>query len=408
MKMEHKRLNVFRLSYINLRGGGFRTGVLIFVVAVLSFSLLVGSIISNSLSNGLGTAKDRLGADIAVIPAGHEAEYEGVILSGEPIRFYFDKSVQSRLAEMEGIEKAAGQFFLTSISSECCSEAVQIIGIDINTDFVTTPWISNVYKSGLRDGQIIVGSDVYPDDDGTVTFYNVKYDVVAQLEKSSTGMDYSVFTTENTVRDLAKAADELGLTQTADLYDTDVDNSLSVVHLKLDEGYDTGKIVSKIKREIDGIDIVRSSKIFEDISDKLGIFSRFIGTVSWAIWLLSAAVLSALYAFGVNARKREFAVLRLLGATRKRVVAVVFCESALVSVFGSIIGLSLAALTILPFSTYIGDRLGLPFLLPDSGHIAVTFIFSLIVSLASGTVSAVFAAVKLAGAETYITMREGE
>jgi putative ABC transport system permease protein len=406
--MERKRLNVFRLSYINLRGGGFRTGVLIFVVAVLSFSLLVASIISNSLSNGLGTAKDRLGADIAVIPAGHEAEYEGVILSGEPIRFYFDKSVQSRLAEMEGIEKAAGQFFLTSISSECCSEAVQIIGIDLDTDFVTTPWISNVYKTGLRDGQIIVGSDVYPDDDGTVTFYNVKYDVVAQLEKSSTGMDYSVFTTENTVRDLAKAAHELGLTQTADLFDTDVDNSLSVVHLKLDEGYDTGKVVSKIRREIDGIDIVRSSKIFEGISDKLGIFTRFIATVSRAIWLLAAAVLSAMYVFGVNARKREFAVLRLLGATQKRVVSVVFCESVLVSLFGSIIGLSLAALTIFPFSTYIGDRLGLPFLLPDSGHIAAAFIFNFIVSLASGTVSAVFAAGKLAGAETYITMREGE
>ncbi|MDR0944131.1 MAG: FtsX-like permease family protein [Ruminococcus sp.] len=406
--MERKRLNVFRLSYINLRGDGFRTGVLIFVVAVLSFSLLVGSIISNSLANGLETAKARLGADIAVIPAGHEAEYEGVILSGEPIRFYFDKSVQSQLVSMEGIEKAAGQFFLTSISSECCSEAVQIIGIDLDTDFVTTPWISNVYKNGLRDGQIIVGSDVYPEDDGTVTFYNVKYDVVAQLEKSSTGMDYSVFTTENTVRDLAKAAHELGLTQTADLFDTDVDNSLSVVHLKLAEGYDTGRIVSKIRREIDGIDIVRSSKIFEGISDKLGIFSRFIGTISWAIWLLAAAVLSALYAFGVNARKREFAVLRLLGATRKRVVALVFCESVLVSVFGSIIGLSLAALIVFPFSTYIGGRLGLPFLLPNSGHIAAAFLFSLIVSLASGTVSAVFAAIKLSRAETYITMREGE
>jgi putative ABC transport system permease protein len=70
--------------------------------------------------------------------------------------------------------------------------------------------------------------------------------------------------------------------------------------------------------------------------------------------------------------------------------------------------LTIAALTIFPFSTYIGDRLGLPFLLPDSRHIAAAFIFSLIVSLASGTVSAVFAAVKLSRAETYITMREGE
>jgi putative ABC transport system ATP-binding protein len=91
----------------------------------------------------------------------------------------------------------------------------------------------------------------------------------------------------------------------------------------------------------------------------LGIFSRFIGTVSWAICLLAAAVLSALYAFG------------------------------------SIIGLSLTALTIFPFSTYIGDRLGLPFLLSDSGHLAAAFLFSLIVSLASETVSAVFTAVKL-------------
>jgi ABC-type lipoprotein export system ATPase subunit len=53
---------------------------------------------------------------------------------------------------------------------------------------------------------------------------------------------------------------------------------------------------------------ITTSEICQGISDKLGLVSRLIRTISWAIWLLAAVVLSALYAFGVNARKREFAV----------------------------------------------------------------------------------------------------
>ena len=85
-----KPLTTRQLSKNNLRSNPFRTVCLVMVVAVLSFTMYGGAILSQSLKNWLYSLKNRLGADLAVVPLEHESQYEGIILSGEPSRFYFD------------------------------------------------------------------------------------------------------------------------------------------------------------------------------------------------------------------------------------------------------------------------------------------------------------------------------
>lgn len=181
--MKRKPLTTVQLSGYNLKNNPCRTAGLVAVAVILSFTLFGGSLLSASLRNGLESLSERLGVDLAVVPVEHEDDYEGIILSGEPARFYFEKSVQERIKKLDGVAQVSSQFFITTLSAACCTVPVQVIGFDPDTDFITKPWIAKVYDSDIDDGELIIGSDILPGDDGTMKFFNNTYKVIAQLEK---------------------------------------------------------------------------------------------------------------------------------------------------------------------------------------------------------------------------------
>jgi putative ABC transport system permease protein len=110
----------------------------------------------------------------------------------------------------------------------------------------------------------------------------------------------------------------------------------------------------------------------------------------------------------INERKKEFAVIRVLGATRKKLAAIVLSESSLAGLAGGVIGIVLAALVVFPFSTYIGDRLQLPYIQPRGMAIVGSIAASLLLSFIVGPLASLYSAVKISRAETYYTLREGE
>lgn len=407
MKKE-KPLTIGRLSLYSLRGKIFRTCSLTFVVFILAFTLFSGAILSASLQNGLSSLKERLGADIAVVPLGYESQYEGIILSSEPIRFYFDKSIEQQISKIEGVAQVTAQFYLSTLSADCCSVQVQIIGIDPETDFVTKPWISKSYSDELKDEQMIIGSDIWADKNGKLIFFNQEFSVVAKLEKTSTGMDNSVFVNMTTIRKLAKSATEIGIITNAAEQNAEIDNVISSVLVKTERGYELNEVSDNIRRTLHEVSLVKSKNILSSVSKNLGIMQSFINTFSVALWGLSALILTIMFSVTVNGRKKEFSILRILGASRKRLIQAVLTESAFVSVTGSLLGIMLSSTVIFSFSTYIGEQLGLPFLLPNIENIIIYLIVTFILSAVTGPLSSIYAALKISQAEAYVTLREGE
>ncbi|MDF1800930.1 MAG: FtsX-like permease family protein, partial [Planctomycetota bacterium] len=72
--------------------------------------------------------------------------------------------------------------------------------------------------------------------------------------------------------------------------------------------------------------------------NKLGWVSRVLELVAYLVVLVAGgSILASLYNT-MNERRREFAVLRALGARRRTVFAVILCESSLIAVLGSLVG----------------------------------------------------------------------
>ncbi len=400
-----KTLTSSKISYLNLKRKPFRTFTLILVVAILSFVLFGGSILSFSMKRGLSSVEERLGADLIVVPLGHEQEQESILLTGEPSYFYFNREIVNKLKEADGIKELSTQFYLTSLSAACCSFPVQIIGFDPETDFSIQPWIRETVGGNLESGALIVGSDILIENGKHIKLFDKEYLVDARLDETGTGLDQSVFATMETIKDIYGHAKEKGLYF---LEETDPSTSISSVLIKVKEGYNVDEVATNIRRGTDGIQIVKTKTLVTNISKSLNHFITSFYVFAGAFLIVTLVVLTAIFSASANERKKEFALLRIMGAAKEKLISILFWESLYISVIGSAIGIILAALLVFPFNTYIGDNIGLPYMQISPIWILTILIGTLLVAVGISIVASVYCTVKISRVDTYLTLREGE
>jgi putative ABC transport system permease protein len=372
---------------------------------MLAFTLFGGSILVFSLQNGLKSMSKRFGADLMVVPAGYAAKAEGVLLRGEPSFFYFDRELVQQIAATEGVTQASPQCFLTSLSTECCDVPVQLIAFDPATDFVIQPWIAETRGGSIADGEVVAGYDIIVRANKTIKLFNHEYPVAARLSKTAAGFDTSIFMTRHTMDLLKDRAHQEGY---AFISDNEPEDSISAVLVQLDQEANPQSVARAIKRNNQDLDVLISQGILAALAGALQNFIVYINSFSVILWIVALFILTAVFSGSVHERKKEFAILRILGASRKKLIRIVLAESALAGLAGSLSGIAAAGLVVFPFSTYISVKLGLPSVRPGPGGILTLALLSLVLSFAAGPLAAVYAAFKISRAETYFTMREGE
>ncbi|MDR3146951.1 MAG: ABC transporter permease [Treponema sp.] len=403
MKKRVMKTSVLALG--NLKAKPVRSACLGVVAAILAFTLCGGSILALNLRQGLATMTRRFGADLMVVPEGAAEKAQAALLFGETGFFYFDGAITDTIAGTEGVVCATPQFFLSSLSTECCDAAVQLIAYDPETDFVVQPWIAEKYSGSVEDGQLVVGSRIWLRPNGTIKLFDHEYPVAAQLSKSASGLDTSIFMTMNTMRLLIDRAHAEKYNFLADSYG---EGAISAVLVKADQPENTTRLAFTIRRENEGVDVLVSQSIFSGIAATLAGLTDYIYLLSAGLWLLAVIVLAAVFSLSLHERKKEFAVLRILGATRRKLVGIVLGESAIAGIAGGTAGIVLASTVIFPFSTLISERLELPYLDAPLAHIALLVVGSLVLSSMVGPLASLCAALRISRAETYFTMREGE
>ena len=135
-----KAITIKRLALENIRRKPFRTAALITLTSLFAAVLFGSLIITSSLKGGIKGFKNRLGADLMIVPKGYEGQMENILLNGEPNYFYMDKSAEEIVRTVQGVKEASGQFYLTSLSESCCDFPIQIIGFEPDTDFLIQNW----------------------------------------------------------------------------------------------------------------------------------------------------------------------------------------------------------------------------------------------------------------------------
>lgn len=388
----------------NVKGRPARSIILVIISALLSFAVFGGTMVISSLDSGLGALENRLGADIMVVPyeATTQKKFDDIVLQNATGYFYMDNSIADEVLACSGVGQSSEQFFLASASSSCCSVAVQIIGFDPSTDFTITPWIKKSYTNDLKELDVVVGNDLNAFVGDTISFYGVDCNVAAKLDKTGTGFDTAVFTTKDTIKRLIKSSVDRGMNIFGKV---DPEKTVSCLMINASAGYTPEEVVNDINLHVKNVKAIQSKELISGVSDSLGGVSGMIRVLMIAVWVLGVVILLLAFAMSVNERKKEFAVLRAVGAARARLAHIVLGEALVICIVGSVIGVLLGLIVIIPFNGLIEQSLGLPFLLPSVGTIIGVIAASVILCTLSGTVAAAVSAFRISRIDTGVILR---
>ncbi len=382
-----------------------RTAALILLTALLAASVFGGSVVVGSLRRGLESLEARLGADIIVMPAEAESKvsFKNMLLQGTTGAFYMDASVLDEVRGAQGVEIAAPQTFLASLKADCCAIKVQIIGIDPEADFTVKPWIDERYARDLGDMEVAVGCKVTAGVGETLKIYEQYTHVVAKLAETGTGLDTAVYCNMDTMQKLLAAAEEKGVSHKI----SSGSDVISAVYVKVRDGADVAHVNNWLNGHIRKVTAVRARSMFTDVADSLSGIARAARALIGAVWALALAILLVAFAMMIHERRREFAVLRLLGVSRNGLRGEILAETALCGLAGALVGVGVAALGVFPFTTLIETKLGLPYLTPDAGTLLKLAVGTVLATLLIGLMAGAWAAARLSRVDPGTTLREG-
>lgn len=402
-----RTITLKRLPLENLKRKPLRTAALLVAAACLSAIFFGGSLISMNLAQGLNSMRARMGADIMVIPNGTHTKAEALLTNGGSSTFYFTNNIEDLVRRSPGVQKASAQTYISSLSAGCCAEKLQIIGFDPDSDFVIGPWIYSQHKKTLHKGEMIAGANVLVSYKNTVRLFGHQWLVVAQLAKTGTSIDNSVFVRRESVPQVVEYSTKVHHTAIPKEY---AKKAISAVLVKVRKGYSAKQVAQNIKKTtgLSSIGIVFPGGITATTQANLGVFTRSLTFIISACWIVGLLVLIVVFATSLNERKKEFASLRILGFTRKMLLGVATRESAILGFAGGVIGVASASLIIFPYSSLISSQLQLPYLevtaLPVIALMAVSVVLSLLAVVAASALTTW----RIAMRETYLTLRAGE
>ena len=395
----------FGFGIRNIRKRPYRSFCLMLAAVIGSYALFVGLVLKASLNNGIGRMQERMGADLMIVPESSEIKARNILLTGEPEFFYMDVSVAKAVADIEGVECATSQFYFTSLSSDCCSTRVQLIAFDPDTDFVINPWIDERVTTDVAGGSVIIGSEVTPLSNGKVKFYGSEYTVAGKLGETATGLDHSVFMTRDTMHEILNDAKDKGYQF---LNPEDDSSWVSTVLIRVTGDADITEVEKEIYKNAEGIKFIETDKLISDVTVKLGSVENIINVTLTVLLVFSFLTMILFFSVIFHERKKEFAVLRILGTSSRRICLFSLTEGITIGAAGGIAGLILGILTVFPFNHYIENSLDVPYLMPSVLAVILYGLAGVLVTTIFGSVSSFLSTLSLAHAETYYTMRAGE
>ena len=398
-------MNIRKLPFTNLRRKPGRTAALILLTALLALSVFGGTIVEMSLKRGLESLESRLGADIIVVPSSAQSKvsFKNMLLQGTTGAFYMSSENLARTLEVEGVEKAAPQLFLASLKADCCSMRIQVIGFDPENDFIVQPWIEESCQEKPGDMDVLTGSDVEAGMGETLKIYGENCHVTGKLAATGTGLDSAVYCSMDTMKKLLKAAEAKGITHEITSED---EGLVSAIYVKVREGCDIGKVNSAIQGHTRKASAVRTKSMITDVSDSLTGISKTIFGLITIVWVMAIVILLIAFTMIANERKKEFALLRLLGTSRRLLGSVIRTETAVCLLTGAIAGIIVSALVLFPFARLIESSLGLPYLVPSALSILLSALATLTGTVLAGFLASSWAVRRLGRVEPGTALRE--
>ena len=340
-----------------------------------------------------------MGADLLIVPYGVDIQNQSILLQGDFNHHTLPREVLDFVQKLPGVTAASPQFYISTLSASCCDKKVNIIGFDPKTDFTIKPWIRKTYKNDFIPGSVIVGSDIQIENGEKIKFFDKEFTIVGTLEPLGNKLDQTIFADVETVELLRQAAASKG-------YNISSEGGPSSILANFEEGTDFEKISQKIQEQFDDLQVIQRKNIFDNVIATARSFKIAVWLIAGFFLFTVIAVIYIAFTVSTNERKREFATLLIIGATRKKLADIVLGESLLASGSGAIAGTLFGAVGIISFRFLIQENLQIPFLLPNISAIILTIVGALFIPVIAGVGASYHIAKKIGNIDVYTALKE--
>ena len=392
------------LALRGIGGSPFRSwliGICAFLIAALVVSTML---VVNGAQDSLQLARERLGADIIVVPRGAEEKVEGALLMGTPTKETMPVSKVADVAAVDGVAVASPQLYMESLAdAPCCAVSEMfMVAFDPATDFTVEPWLKERLGYDLSLGQSVGGRYVFvPPGQENISLYGYFLSLRGNLEPTGTNLDRSLFVTFETAYDMARMSQTTAVKPLVLPKD-----AVSSVMVKVRPGADPEKVAVAIVKAVPDVNPIVGPEMFGAYRSQINGVLRGMLMVLGLTTVLSLGVVALVFTMGVHERRRQLGVLRALGATRSAVLMSVLGEAAILALVGGAAGVVVAAVGVYLFRDLLVSVLGFPVIFPALGPLAVPVAGGLAVALLFVALAAIVPALRISRQEPAVSMRE--
>ena len=182
-------------------------------VAIGSGLLLAVFLFYHGFEQGLERGRQRLGADLLVVPGNATVDPDRALFAGSPLSVYMDEKYADQARKVPGVRRVEAQFFTQSLKLECCSlgEESRLIGIETQV----TKRLSKMSVEGretIEPDEVIIGSELLGGIGKSGALIELLGDIFKlafRLEPTGTSLDHAILMPINSARDLAAKSEAL-------------------------------------------------------------------------------------------------------------------------------------------------------------------------------------------------------
>jgi putative ABC transport system permease protein len=410
-----------------MRAAKTRTAIVIIAVAVVVALLFSTLVIELGVRRSTEIGSARLGADILLLPSPlpdviiyiqwkdpvfiTPTNATAHLLYLRPSYIDYNATLNKAISTIPGITGVSPQVYVDTINRSGLS--VALVGFDPTTDFTILPWLKAAGQGhlDLEPMMAVAGSGTGYAVGDKIAWRGVSLNVVAVLEPTSSSTDSTVFFPIRTAYQLAQSAGPPPRPPNQAQSSTSLSfksGQISALLIKLRDNASEQQVGHQISSSLSNYVIIYGAIATKQVSlETRGIATyEFIlaGLLGTSILILIASLMS----MAINERKREFGLLRSIGATKLTISRIVMAEAGLVSLIGSLLGLLVGGAVLVVSESLLAQSYNIAFEQPMASELAFFLVGSLALGMLIGTAAATYPAYAAARMDPYEAITRGE
>ncbi len=377
-------------------------------VAIGAGLLFAVFLLYEGLDKGLERGRQRLGADLLVVPSNATVDPDKALFAGSPLSVYMDKKYSALAAKVPGVKRVDGQFFTQSLRLDCCSvgSETRLIGIE-KAVIGRLAGMSPNGRDHLDADEVIIGSEIMGGisrPGSLIELLGSIFRLAYRLEPTGTSLDHSILMPIDSAQALAADSEALKpVWQEAG----DPRGLISALLIEVDDPRQVREIAQALE-DMGPVKVIRAADTFQRLKRLMDSFVLILASAGIFTALGGIAYLLGHFSSAAWDRKGEWALYRALGATKLGLAELIIGEAVTLALAGAAVGLPLGCGLYRLAQAHLTAQNALPFVPPGLALLVAAAVAILGIYSSIGFLSAAAPALRVSQLEPALTMAQGD